>query len=298
MKIGRNSPCPCGSGKKFKHCCGAEGVRPQPCTNASDVFDIVRRTAYAGSVGSARKAFSRDVLKEKRRIFTIIKQNQETDANRQGLTVQCLPGCYYCCYHFIGGSLQECESIVYYLYSHKNKLRHFLEQYPVWRGKLAEHESLFQSLGFSYKKLVDTGASPKIIEEHRFLCEEYYKLSIPCPFLRSGKCDIYPARPYGCAALFSLASPKLCDPAVSGTANQRSVVSDHRETPYFFGENSFLIVSNIPLMVYEILKGGVWYLARLPGLHGIDREMFKDPRAAGLVRSVKTPRSLAGDVPG
>ena len=22
-KIGRNEPCPCGSGKKYKHCCGA-----------------------------------------------------------------------------------------------------------------------------------------------------------------------------------------------------------------------------------------------------------------------------------
>ena len=22
-KVGRNTPCPCGSGKKFKHCCGA-----------------------------------------------------------------------------------------------------------------------------------------------------------------------------------------------------------------------------------------------------------------------------------
>jgi preprotein translocase subunit SecA len=21
-KIGRNDPCPCGSGKKYKHCCG------------------------------------------------------------------------------------------------------------------------------------------------------------------------------------------------------------------------------------------------------------------------------------
>jgi preprotein translocase subunit SecA len=21
-KIGRNEPCPCGSGKKYKHCCG------------------------------------------------------------------------------------------------------------------------------------------------------------------------------------------------------------------------------------------------------------------------------------
>ncbi|MCM8817934.1 MAG: SEC-C metal-binding domain-containing protein [Candidatus Omnitrophica bacterium] len=22
QKIGRNQPCPCGSGKKYKHCCG------------------------------------------------------------------------------------------------------------------------------------------------------------------------------------------------------------------------------------------------------------------------------------
>lgn len=25
MKTGRNNPCPCGSGKKYKHCCGASG---------------------------------------------------------------------------------------------------------------------------------------------------------------------------------------------------------------------------------------------------------------------------------
>jgi uncharacterized protein len=27
-KIGRNEPCPCGSGKKFKKCCGAVTVQP------------------------------------------------------------------------------------------------------------------------------------------------------------------------------------------------------------------------------------------------------------------------------
>jgi SWIM/SEC-C metal-binding protein len=25
-KVGRNDPCPCGSGKKYKKCCGAQGV--------------------------------------------------------------------------------------------------------------------------------------------------------------------------------------------------------------------------------------------------------------------------------
>ncbi|MGN0910738.1 MAG: SEC-C metal-binding domain-containing protein [Thermoguttaceae bacterium] len=23
-RVGRNDPCPCGSGKKYKHCCGRE----------------------------------------------------------------------------------------------------------------------------------------------------------------------------------------------------------------------------------------------------------------------------------
>ena len=27
-KIGRNEPCPCGSGKKFKKCCGTDGAPP------------------------------------------------------------------------------------------------------------------------------------------------------------------------------------------------------------------------------------------------------------------------------
>jgi preprotein translocase subunit SecA len=26
QKVGRNDPCPCGSGKKYKNCCGANGA--------------------------------------------------------------------------------------------------------------------------------------------------------------------------------------------------------------------------------------------------------------------------------
>ncbi|HNO64105.1 MAG TPA: SEC-C metal-binding domain-containing protein, partial [Thauera aminoaromatica] len=27
---GCNDPCPCGSGKKYKKCCGANGAEPEP----------------------------------------------------------------------------------------------------------------------------------------------------------------------------------------------------------------------------------------------------------------------------
>ncbi|WP_366972914.1 SEC-C metal-binding domain-containing protein [Thermoflexus sp.] len=33
--IGRNDPCPCGSGKKYKHCHGRPGAPPLPGTAPS-----------------------------------------------------------------------------------------------------------------------------------------------------------------------------------------------------------------------------------------------------------------------
>jgi hypothetical protein len=39
MKPGRNDPCPCGSGKKYKKCCGAAipiaAIAPAPTTHAA-----------------------------------------------------------------------------------------------------------------------------------------------------------------------------------------------------------------------------------------------------------------------
>src|SRR5262245_26156447 len=49
---GRNSPCPCGSGKKFKKCCGnGAGVR-QPQSAASDFNTLIQ-------VGNALQAAGR-----------------------------------------------------------------------------------------------------------------------------------------------------------------------------------------------------------------------------------------------
>jgi hypothetical protein len=35
MSIARNDPCPCGSGKKFKQCCGVTGAPPLPALDES-----------------------------------------------------------------------------------------------------------------------------------------------------------------------------------------------------------------------------------------------------------------------
>ena len=33
-RVGRNEPCPCGSGRKFKHCCAQKGDRLSLATRA------------------------------------------------------------------------------------------------------------------------------------------------------------------------------------------------------------------------------------------------------------------------
>ena len=55
MKVGRNDPCPCGSGKKYKHCCYAkDSVKheaPEPEVVASE--DSVANDTDGGETGEA-----------------------------------------------------------------------------------------------------------------------------------------------------------------------------------------------------------------------------------------------------
>lgn len=48
LKIGRNEPCPCGSGKKFKHCCGSP--RAVPVEESASHSREVIATARVGDV--------------------------------------------------------------------------------------------------------------------------------------------------------------------------------------------------------------------------------------------------------
>ena len=52
MTIGRNGPCPCGSGKKFKKCCLAATSPAEPPTRATPRFRF-----EAGSYGGPHRQF-------------------------------------------------------------------------------------------------------------------------------------------------------------------------------------------------------------------------------------------------
>ncbi len=50
MKPGRNDPCPCGSGKRYKHCCGQIGGAPPPQSTAVPELAALRMLLEAGNL--------------------------------------------------------------------------------------------------------------------------------------------------------------------------------------------------------------------------------------------------------
>ncbi|MBL7188546.1 MAG: SEC-C domain-containing protein [Phycisphaerae bacterium] len=57
MKIYRNAPCPCGSGRKYKRCCAAEAVSPPIQTPSSSRYRF-----EAGSYGGAGRGYMPSAL--------------------------------------------------------------------------------------------------------------------------------------------------------------------------------------------------------------------------------------------
>ncbi len=47
-KVGRNDPCPCGSGKKYKHCCLLKQAKPKD----QRILEIVQEQGYPDKVGA------------------------------------------------------------------------------------------------------------------------------------------------------------------------------------------------------------------------------------------------------
>ena len=58
-KIGRNDPCPCGSGKKYKHCCIGSKVATINRTTGSKVATINRTTSKNEGPSISRLALMR-----------------------------------------------------------------------------------------------------------------------------------------------------------------------------------------------------------------------------------------------
>ncbi|NNC78454.1 MAG: hypothetical protein HKN77_10855 [Woeseiaceae bacterium] len=51
--IGRNSPCPCGSGLKFRKCCGALRTENVPQSAGRESIDVLERASQSGDMGAS-----------------------------------------------------------------------------------------------------------------------------------------------------------------------------------------------------------------------------------------------------
>ena len=77
MEIGRNEPCPCGSGKKFKRCCGAPTT--DPFEVAAGDLRAVQATAEAKVWRLIRDDLGNDSLNDAREEFEAVAPAEDPD---------------------------------------------------------------------------------------------------------------------------------------------------------------------------------------------------------------------------
>ncbi len=275
----RNAPCPCGSGRKYKRCCGLSQTQVQPD------YALQRAIAYKGAIGRAREAFCREYRATKRAILTQLDENFRQDAAQLGQAITCGKGCSACCRLFIVASLQEAEAIVHYLYEHEETLARFLRAFDAWQTRLARAGRPFQLINTLSRKTILGQESAEERDTFNAASDELAARDIPCPFLVDDACSIYEVRPYVCAGVVSLSPPAWCQvghPQHKEMVYLKSGFHYEKDLPYFVRPAGGLAFANMPTLVHEILTEGYGALASFPGLEGL-AEALRDPEVVATL---------------
>jgi len=284
MSVGRNDPCPCGSGLKYKKCClNKHNSSATPQSDLSS-FDLVSMIAYAGKIGRRRAAWCKEFIVWRAEVETVMEAAQKRKAETKAEDISCFEGCWYCCTQFIGASLQECEAIIYWLYQHRDTFDVFVKQYPVWRKRVRGHEELFQRVMQAGNIQSANPTEQQLRETFLEVTGEFAKLDIPCPFLVEDKCSIYPVRPFACVSQVSLSPPEYCRQSVEEIPFLLIVDRTPPLPAYCYGSEDRMTVGAAAQLVYEILQNGFTYLDTVPGMSGIETEAYNDPEIAALLR--------------
>lgn len=283
QKVGRNSLCPCGSGKKYKHCCGdfyQSGIMfyhdEQPLMEVGNPLTVHKDIAYSGRIGRMRAEFCRQYLLRKQTVFERMEKDlfEKTSTRRESIT--CREGCSYCCSQYISGTLHEAELIIYYLYQHEDVLSRFTMAYPAWRQQIKKNEDIFNKLETYFGKLVTEGESESNRRAYQEATTRYLSQNIPCPFLDNGSCSIYDVRPFCCASIVATTPGEFCSPVNEERPRIYGSSLRPKEVP-FFRHTKDLVIVPIPLSVYQLLYRGYGWLSGIPGLDGLVSEVANDP---------------------
>lgn len=281
MKLGRNDPCHCGSGKKYKNCCINSHFNSPPSQHST--YLISSKIAYMGSVGREREKWCKEFIEWKAERLKKI-QNAQTEASlKSNKPISCSKGCSYCCSQHIAGSFQECEAIVYWLNQKPTVRDEFLKRYPIWRKKISENQQTYDQVSNTANLSLPNPNDSHARQLFFDAAEEYFKLDIKCPFLVDGLCSIYPVRPLACASHVVISNPENCKASNGQMCESLSWVDRHELHPaYFRGPANQALSTCVPHLVHEIMLGCFSYLDKLPGLAGIKREAGTDPEISSF----------------
>ena len=252
-----------------------------------DKFSLNRALAYKGSVGQARESFCAEYAKAKQATIRQLEEKLKAEALSADRAITCGKGCSRCCYLYILASLQECETVVHYLYEHEDALNHFMSAFGEWRERIGKIEDTFKRLNNLQARITLGQAS--LVERELFRKEDFFyaEQDIPCPFLKDDCCTIYEVRPYACAGVMSVSPPEWCHPA-NPSHQQMSYVKAEMDLgldmPYFAPTAGKVEFRSLPIMAYNILENGWEALAQIPGLEKLKREAMNDPAMRRALR--------------
>jgi hypothetical protein len=280
----RNDPCPCGSGKKYKKCCGAEHISPP------DYIGVNRAIAYKGAVGRARRGFCEAYTGLKMTWLADIENRVREDLGAQSKTASCGKGCTHCCKLFVVASLQECEAIVYWLYQHEEVLQHFLKSFDTWKERIFRVERYFRTINDLHQKITSGQGTPEDRKRFDAACVAYALADISCPFIREGACSIYEVRPYVCAGVVATTPRDWCGPLHprhKEAVYYKVSVKSSGDMPYFALPASSDVIASMPSLVFDILHGGYSTLATVPGLSKIKNEALADNEVQAVLANLR-----------
>lgn len=181
---------------------------------------------------------------------------------------------------------QECEAIVYYLYQNEKILSAFLKNYKIWREKEKETLEIYKEREM-LRLEIRAFRKPPVQKMERLkhgLPEQYFKLNMPCPFLKNNQCLIYEVRPLMCVAYYSVNPLELCNPL----STKMPKIKQADEIPFlydrifYYAKLDFPFFPLMPLGVYRIINEGYSYLSTIRGIGNIKIDAMQEPEIAAI----------------
>jgi Fe-S-cluster containining protein len=243
-------------------------------SSASHPDYLKNNLACTGRIGRRREQYCIEQLRYMKVCHARIREDQEKYAMEKKAAISCGKGCSYCCYLYIGASLQECEAIAYHLVRNETSLQRFLSGYPSWREKVSAGGDRFLECQTMFNRMIaERGGNNDSLDLALF---SHNKQQIPCPFLDGGLCSMYDARPANCAGLFVTRPPEYCRPGGPRPPrfNLTSIDDVMFDTTFYYRKLLRPATLYMPVAVYRILTEGYAYLSGFAGLEDIEKDFL------------------------